>query len=262
MTGVMLHPGPRGDLLHPTGRHFAPAARAAMTIPLQTGIVYGPVSSRRLGRSLGVNLLPENRKTCTFNCPYCQYGWTTHEGAGDRLAWPDPVVVARGVETALRGDPAIDCVTLAGNGLVRNRLAPGVRIAVLSNSSTLDQPRVVAALHRVDDRYMKLDAGDDETLRRVNGVRLRMDTIIQGLQRLDRIVLQSMFVRSSGRLDNTTTAAIQSWLDAVVRIRPSAVHIYTLHRGPASRRLRAVPRSDLDSIAGAATRVGIPAFVY
>jgi wyosine [tRNA(Phe)-imidazoG37] synthetase (radical SAM superfamily) len=249
-----------------------------VTIPLQTGIVYGPVSSRRLGRSLGVNLLPENRKTCTFNCPYCQYGWTTHQGAGDRLAWPDPVVVARGVETALRADPAIGCITLAGNGeptlhpdfgeiverlrLVRHRLAPGVRIAVLSNSSTLDQPRVLAALHRVDDRYMKLDAGDDETLRRVNGVRLRVDTIIQGLQRLDGIVLQSMFVRSSGKLDNTTTAAIRSWLDAVVRIRPLAVHIYSLHRGPASRRLRAVPRSDLDAIAGAATRVGIPAFVY
>lgn len=249
-----------------------------MTIPLQPGIVYGPVSSRRLGCSLGVNLLPGNRKACNFNCAYCQYGWTPVGAIATQRTWPAPVAVALAVEGALRRNRAIDCITLAGNGeptlhpgfgetverlrLVRDRLAPGVRIAVLSNSSTLGRAAVVSALRRVDDRYMKLDAGDDGTLRRLNGARLRVDAIVEGLQRLDRIVVQAMFVQSRGRLDNTTPEAVNAWLHAIRRVGPSAVHLYTLDRTPASRRIEPVARPVLDAIASLVSGAGIPARVF
>ena len=91
-----------------------------MTIPLQTGIVYGPIASRRLGRSLGINILPEGTKVCNFNCPYCQYGWTPRLEDGRRADWPSPDVVARAADAALAVDPAVDRITLAGNGEPRH----------------------------------------------------------------------------------------------------------------------------------------------
>jgi wyosine [tRNA(Phe)-imidazoG37] synthetase (radical SAM superfamily) len=249
-----------------------------VSIPLQTGLVYGPLASRRLGRSLGVNLLPENRKICNFNCPYCQYGWTPAGTLAGPLDWPAPIAVARAVEAALGGDPAIDSITLAGNGeptlhpgfgevverlrAVRDRLAPAARIAVLSNSSTVGRPGVIAALRRLDGRYMKLDAGDEATMRRVNGTRLDAEGIVSGLSRLDDVVLQAMFVRGPSGVDNTTPAALQPWLDAVIRIRPSAVHVYSLDRPAASIRLERVPRATLEQITERVGRAGIKAEVF
>lgn len=290
MTTIMsLHPGARATLdarvpcvrgvpcarrgpLDP-GIFVAPAS--SMPIPLQTGIVYGPMRSRRLGRSLGVNLLPENRKTCNFNCPYCQYGWTRR---GPASAWPSPRGVAEQVENALARGCRLDVITLAGNGeptlhpafgevverlrLVRDRLAPGVRLAVLSNASTLGSPAVVAALRRLDQRCMKLDAGDDGTVARMNGVRIPVETIVEGLQRLDDVVLQSMFVRGGPLVDNTSPHALDAWTRAVLRIRPSAVHVYSLDRPAASRRLLPVPRADLERIAARLADDGIQATVY
>lgn len=249
-----------------------------MPIPLQEGLVYGPLPSRRLGRSLGVNLLPGNRKVCSFNCPYCQYGWSPDPATLRRLDWPSPSAVADAVADALAGDAGIQHITLAGNGeptlhpgfaeviehlrVVRGRLAPGARIAVLSNSSTLGDRAVVSGLRRADDRYMKLDGGDDITLRRLNGVRLDARSIIEGLRRLDEVVIQSMFVKSDARIDNTTPAALDAWFEAILRIRPSAVHVYSLDRSPASRRLVAVPRQELEQIAARVTHAGIPARMF
>jgi wyosine [tRNA(Phe)-imidazoG37] synthetase (radical SAM superfamily) len=251
-----------------------------MTIALQAGLTYGPVASRRFGRSLGVNVLPAGQKACNLNCPYCQYGWTdhqwiTHVGA----AWPAPASIAAAVERALRAEAGVDCLTLAGNGEptlhprfpeivdrlveVRGRVAPRARLAVLSNSSTLANPWVRAGLAKVDDCCMKFDAGDDETARRMNGHGVRVAEIVEGLAGLPGVVLQSMFTRDhEGRIDNTTERALGTWVEGVRAIRPTAVHVYTLDRGPAYRKLRGVPRTELEAIAGRVRAIGVAAQVF
>ncbi len=253
-----------------------------MTIPLQSGIIYGPVRSRRLGASLGVNILPDARKVCNFNCPYCQYGWTPagrngQPAAGD--AWPPPGEVAAALDAALDRSGAIDRITLAGNGeptlhpdfpavveqlrTVRDRRAPRARIAILSNASTVADAEIARALGRVDERYMKLDGGDQATLKAMNGTTVPIRRIVEGLAGLDRVILQSMFTRDpKGRIDNTTPAALDNWLDAVRRVNPSAVHVYTIDRSPAFEALEAVPRRELNAIAERVRALGIDAVVF
>ncbi len=160
-------------------------------MPLQEHIVYGPVRSRRLGRSLGVNLLPPGMKVCNMNCAYCQYGWTRGalRGKARGNGWPSPSRVEAAVAARLRKaaaeDEWLDRLTVAGHGeptlhpefediaerlrSLRDQLAPGVRLAVLSNSTTAAWPDVRRGLATFDDRYMKLDAGDPITYARING---------------------------------------------------------------------------------------------
>lgn len=253
-----------------------------MTIPLQAGIVYGPVKSRRLGASLGVNILPDGRKVCNFNCPYCQYGWTPADADGRAVAeerWPQAEAIADAVETALIHDGSVDRITLAGNGeptlhpdfgavverlrAVRDRRARHARLAILSNASTIGDPDIAAALLRIDERYMKLDAGDQATLRALNGSTVPIPRIVEGLARLRGVILQSMFTRDAhGKIDNTTPAALERWLDAVRQVAPTAVHVYTIDRTPAWKPLQAVPRAELDAIAEQVRAMKISALVF
>ena len=253
-----------------------------MTIPLQAGIVYGPVKSRRLGRSLGVNILPDARKVCNFNCPYCQYGWTPADADGRSVpeeSWPLAEAIADAVETALIRDASVDRITLAGNGeptlhpdfgavverlrAVRDRRARHARLAILSNAATIGDPEIAAALLRIDERYMKLDAGDQATLRALNGSTVPIPRIVEGLARLRGVILQSMFTRDAdGKIDNTKSASLDSWLDAVGRVEPTAVHVYTIDRTPAWKPLQAVPRAELEAIAERVRALGISALVF
>ncbi len=255
-------------------------------LPLQEGTVYGPVRSRRLGQSLGLNILPRNTKLCTFNCTYCQYGWTRNQprdGMSVAAAWPAPPVVARAVELRLRRAAGqrerVDRLTFSGHGEptlhpafgevvdavceVRDRLAPSLPIAILSNSSTLDQPRVAAALGRLDERYMKLDAGDATLLRRVNASPVSLPRIIEGLQALDKLVVQTMFVRDRlARIDNSSDLALAAWIQALEQIKPEAVHIYTIDREPAWPYLQAVVPARLEEIARRVRSAGFTAHTF
>ncbi len=255
-----------------------------MTIPLQRHIAYGPVASRRLGRSLGVNVLPEGSKVCNFNCPYCQYGWTPpivreRLDGNARLAWPPVRAIVESVDEALARNPEIDRITLAGNGeptlhpdfggiaeglrAVRDSRAPRARLAILSNASTCMDRHIAAALSVLDECYMKLDAGDDVMLRRMNGGPVPIRSVIDGLSALPGVTLQALFTRdAAGRIDNTTADAVGRWLDAVRTIRPKAVHVYTIDRDPAWGRLERVPRAELEAIAARLDREGIPALVF
>ena len=243
---------------------------------LQTGPVYGPVKSRRLGRSLGVNLAPGNVKACNFNCVYCQYGWTPTPGA---VAWPSPEAIVAAVDGALAEDAALDHITVAGNGeptlhpsfgrivdglaAVRARRAPRARLAILSNGSTLHRPDVVHGLMQFDERHMKLDAGDATTLRQMNACPVSIGRLIADLRDLGAIVLQSMFVKDpQGGANNTTPGAVSAWLDAVREIGPDAVHVYSLDRSPAMRSLQKVGREELDAIAAKVAAIGIRIEVF
>jgi wyosine [tRNA(Phe)-imidazoG37] synthetase (radical SAM superfamily) len=269
----------------PSAAHPKPAA-TSMLMPLHEGIVYGPVRSRRLGRSLGINLTPAHLKLCSFNCSYCQYGWSEHSRRASEPGfehWPSAVTVAKAVASALRSlaaqDDRLDRLTLAGHGeptmhprfkevvaalkKVRDELAPGVPIAVLSNASTLERADVREALADLDERYMKLDAGDTATLRSVNGSPLSIEQLVTGLKKVPDIVVQAMFVKDrTGRVDNTGDLTVINWVGALDRIRPKAVQIYTIDRTPAFPYLQAVAPARLREIVQRVRLAGFPCDVF
>jgi wyosine [tRNA(Phe)-imidazoG37] synthetase (radical SAM superfamily) len=257
-----------------------------MLMPLHEGIIYGPVRSRRLGRSLGINLTPAHLKLCSFNCSYCQYGWSEHSRRPEPVTfehWPSPATVAKATGAALRtlaaqGD-RIDRLTLAGHGeptlhpkfkevvaalrKVRDELAPGIPLAVLSNASTLDRADVREALAELDERYMKLDAGDTATLRTVNGATMTIEQLVAGLKKVPDIVIQSMFVKDrTGRIDNTGDLTVINWVGALDRIRPKAVQVYTIDRAPAFPYLQQVPAPRLREIVQRVRLAGFACDVY
>ena len=246
--------------------------------------MYGPVRSRRLGQSLGINILPRNMKVCTFNCSYCQYGWTRQVvGGAEAVPWPSPSSIAKAVALRLqflraRKEP-VDRLTFAGNGEptlhpdfagvvravreVRDAVCPGVPLAILSNSSTLDSPGIPEALAALDERYMKLDAGDASLLRRVNAAQVPLDRVVAGLKDLPPFVVQSMFVKDRlGRIDNSTELAVVAWIGAVRTLAPSAVHVYTIDRAPAWPYLQAIPPTRLEEIGRRARAAGLNAEVF
>jgi wyosine [tRNA(Phe)-imidazoG37] synthetase (radical SAM superfamily) len=252
-------------------------------LPLHDEIAYGPVRSRRLGRSLGLNVFPPGRKICNFNCAYCQYGWTrTDAQAVEPELWPTPAAVAGAARRALQelvdAGGRVDRITLAGNGeptlhpeigeiverirVVRDDVLPSARIAILSNGGTLDRPAVVAALLRLDDACLKLDAVDPVVMRRLNHPRGTLPTP-DLLRVVPRVTIQSLFTRDPrARIDNTTTGAVEAWLGALRIIRPMAVHLYTIDREPAWSALQRVPRPELEAIARRVRAARIPARVF
>jgi wyosine [tRNA(Phe)-imidazoG37] synthetase (radical SAM superfamily) len=254
-------------------------------ISLRQGIVYGPVQSRRLGVSLGINLLPTEYKLCSFNCIYCQYGWTK-KAALAPARWaglPSVDEVTAAVETALAGiscDPkAIESITICGNGeptlypaladvivaatKLRDRYQPRARVAILSNSSTVGNPAVRAALDLLDLKIMKFDAGSEEMFRQLNHptAPVYMGEIIAGLKKLKNIYLQSLFVQ--GRVTNADLDSVEMWVEKVREIHPLGVQVYTLDREPADKRIERVSLTTLQWIANEVRwRAGVPAEVF
>lgn len=258
--------------------------RASPLLPLLDGCVYGPVCSRRLGRSLGVNVFPPGRKICNFNCVYCQYGWTREgEHAVRSEEWPSAGEIAAAVRAALvrlrETGESVDRITLAGNGeptlhpaigeiverlrAVRDQVMPDARIAILSNAGTIERPGVAAALRRMDELYLKLDAADTDIFRRLNGSRVNVVEMIGRLGALPSVTIQALFTRDSARqIDNTSPEALSRWLAALRAIRPAAVHIYSLDRTPAWNDLEIVGSDELNEIAGRVREAGLKAEVY
>jgi wyosine [tRNA(Phe)-imidazoG37] synthetase (radical SAM superfamily) len=229
-------------------------------------IVNGPVRSRRLGLSLGLNIIPPRSKLCTFDCPYCECGFNTPKAEGAK--WPSPDVVADALSKAITlMGVRPDWVTFAGNGeptmhprfpLVvdrvleaRERLAPGLRVGILSNGLAAGRPDVRAALDRLDARMMKLDPGP---VLRVNGVTYDREVLVSNYRGLKDVIVQAMVVEGPG-FDGASVESVAEWLDCLARIAPVAVHLYTLARTPADRSMKAVARERLMEIAGRARGV-------
>jgi wyosine [tRNA(Phe)-imidazoG37] synthetase (radical SAM superfamily) len=229
---------------------------------LWESIVNGPARSRRLGVSLGLNLIPARSKLCTFDCPYCECGFNTPRASESR--WPSPDEVAHMLRRGLIRLPAPpDWITFAGNGeptmhprfavvvdrvlAARAELAPDARIAVLSNGLAAGKPAIRDALLAVDARLMKLDPGPME---RVNGVHYDAVRLADSYHALKPYTIQAMVTKGQG-WDGASDASLAAWLPLVVRADPDAVQLYSLDRPPADPTLQNVPRERLDEMARA-----------
>lgn len=250
-------------------------------------IIFGPVKSRRLGISLGVNLLPLNKKHCTYNCLYCECGWTKPESEAS-LIYPARGEVFGALDHKLSimrsRNAMLDTITFAGNGeptlnkdfpgiiddtvALRNKYYPDARIAVLSNASLAGNHEIAEALHKVDQNILKLDAGTNETFQKINNPRINISLakIIENLQLFrGQMIIQTLFVRGcyqGEKFDNTTDEEVKRWLGYIVDLRPKLVMIYPVARATPAEDVEKVSWEELQEIAQKVEAMGIPTEVY
>lgn len=252
------------------------------TLKLQEGIIYGPIKSRRLGLSLGINLMPTTYKLCPFNCVYCQYGWTdahTDDASEYRDDFPTAERLQETLESWLKSGQNIDYITFSGNGepclhpqfdqmvevatKLRDKYAPQVRLAILSNSSCLNRKNVIQALKKLDKRIMKLDCGSVETFQKVNRPHknIKYEKVVENLKNLNDIIIQSLFV--DGEINNIENREIEKWIERLDYINPREVQIYSIDRPSADKNLKLVGKKKLKLIAQKAektTGISVKAF--
>lgn len=245
-------------------------------------IIFGPVKSRRLGVSLGINLLPTSVKVCSFNCIYCECGWTPKKYQ-KKVVLPKRNEVREKLEETLKkmvaDNQLPDVITFAGNGEptlhpefaaiiddtieLRNKFTPNARIAVLSNATMLHKKRVFNALLKIKDNIQKLDSAFEETIRLLdcpNGT-FNLNKVVEQLASFNgKVIIQTLFVRGSfkgNRIDNTTEKEISAWLKLLQKINPSQVMIYTIARDTPIDTLEKIPLEELNSIAGQVKSIGL-----
>lgn len=244
-------------------------------------IVYGPIHSRRLGCSLGINLLAPDGKLCTFNCVYCECGFNT-EG---RYRLPTRQQVAEALEAKLielqQAGVTPDVFTFSGNGeptthpdfegiiddtvALRDRFFPAAKISVLSNSTQLGKESVVRGLMKADNRILKLDSAFDATMRLIDQPLNPEFTVAWLVERLcsfkGDLIVQTIFLRGDNEewqhIDNTTDEEVNAWLELIKRITPKQVMIYAIDRATPVKTLEKVSRAELEQIADKVRALGI-----
>lgn len=216
--------------------------------------IVGPIHSRRLGISLGVNLLPKDAKVCSFDCLYCECGWNKDHKGG---RFPDADAVMEELEAKLKEEVAegrsIDVITFAGNGEptlhpdfdkvidrtieLRDQYYPNAKVSVLSNATRMTDPKVHAALLKVDNNILKIDGAFDETIHLIdqpNDKNYSVRYIVEGMKSFKgQLIVQTMFVRGmhEGKVvDNTTPEEVSAWCDLMREIRPHQIMVYSLDR--------------------------------
>lgn len=249
-------------------------------------VVFGPIYSRRLGNSLGINLLPSERKFCNYDCVYCECGWNPQGEA------PDPKTVFRkfdelknALESRLKtlqdGNVVIDSITFSGNGEptlhpefgkiidmvleLRNIYAPKAVVSVLTNATQLHRKEVFEALHKIDNPILKLDAGTAEMRARINGGvanTMDMEKLVDSLSQFgEKAVVQTLLLRgehAGKRIDNTTDEEFDLWLDYVERIKPRSVMLYAIDRETPEKHLEKLTKKELEYFANKVRAKGIP----
>ncbi len=244
--------------------------------------IFGPVHSRRLGVSLGINLLPADGKFCTFDCIYCECGLNADHRPHAKLPSRDAVreaLEARLQQMTLEG-PRPDVLTFAGNGeptahphfpeiiedtiALRNRYFPDAKISVLSNATQVIRPEVHKALMYVDNNIQKLDTVDIDFIHRVDrpAGHYDLDAIIEALAAFNgHVIIQTMFLSGTdaegSNVTNTSDRYVSPWLEAVQRIRPEKVMIYTIDRETPVKSLQKATPAELDHIAERVRALGV-----
>jgi wyosine [tRNA(Phe)-imidazoG37] synthetase (radical SAM superfamily) len=236
-------------------------------LPLQSGILYGPVNSRRLGKSLGVNLMPGSYKLCSFNCVYCHYGWTkkqTIDFSKYRKDLPTIDEVVKSIAQALKSSLAFDFLTFSGNGeptlypqftelveevvRLRNIYRPNVNLALLSNSTGLVSEDVLLSLSKIDFAFLKLDAGTEEKFRAINRPArgINFSQIIESLCSAKRLCIQTVLLE--GNPSNVTKNDLEAYFQKISFIQPEEVHIYSIDRPVPNRTISLVSKDRLGEI--------------
>jgi len=250
-------------------------------------VIFGPVRSRRLGLSLGINLLPAHSKYCSFNCIYCECGWTPPHQLPDREL-PSRAEVRSYLEQRLRqlaGENYLpDAITYAGNGeptlhpdfpaivddtiSLRDRYAPDTKVSVLSNSSMIHVPAIFDALRKLDHNILKLDAGNERLFSLINNPvgPVNFEVLVGNLRKFrGNLMIQSMFLRGSfkgQRVDNTSDAETEEWIARLASIRPKLVMIYPIARATPVHDLEKIGLAELENIAAKARLAGLEVKVY
>jgi wyosine [tRNA(Phe)-imidazoG37] synthetase (radical SAM superfamily) len=250
-------------------------------------VIFGPVRSRRLGLSLGVNLLPLHSKYCSFNCIYCECGWTPPH-PDNPPEFPSREEVGLYLEQRLKqlADESYlpDAITYAGNGeptlhpdfagivddtlVLRDKHAPGAKVTVLSNSSRIHIPAVFGALNKLDNNILKLDAGSEKMFNLINNPvePVQFAALIGALKKFrGNVIIQSMFLRGSFKgepVDNTTGNEVDEWLRHLVEIKPKMVMIYPIARATPVHNLEKIPLAELTAISDKVKAAGIEVRVY
>ena len=235
-------------------------------------IVYGPIRSRRLGVSLGVNLMPTDAKLCSFDCVYCECGW-------NQPVLHPQLPTRQQVREALASNlspfassPQLDVITFSGNGeptmhpdflgiiqdtcALRDQYCPNAKVSVLSNSTQLGRVEVVQALKLCDTRILKLDSAIDATMRLIDkpvNPHLTVAQVMEWLQQFDgNFTLQTCFLRGDYHgqvIDNTTPEELAAWYQAVEILHPKQVMIYVIDRATPLQTLEKIPAEQMQAIA-------------
>ena len=245
-------------------------------------IVYGPIRSRRLGVSLGINLMPTTAKLCTFDCVYCECGWNQ---AVSHPTLPTREEVREALARQLTSmNDSLDVITFSGNGeptlhpdflgiiqdtcALRDMYCPTAKISVLSNSTQLGRSEIVEALLLCDNRILKLDSAIDATMRLIDqpvNPQLTVEQICQWLSYFEGdFTLQTCFLRGEYEgqvIDNTTPAELAAWYAVIERLRPKQVMIYVIDRATPLQTLSKVSAVEMEAIAAPLRDKGIAVIV-
>lgn len=245
-------------------------------------IIFGPIKSRRLGFSLGINLLPINSKICSFNCVYCECGWNPDElpstGFNKRENVYD-ALESRLIEIKENNEP-LDVLTFAGNGeptlhpqfseiiddviSLRNKYFPDKKIAVLSNATTLGNTKVLSALKKIDLPILKLDSAIEKTFRLINNPphTFNFQNYLENLNNFkNNIIVQTMFLKgeiNGHNVDNTSDEELNNWIAVVKKLNPVNVMIYSIDREPPAKKLIKINSDELEIIANKIRKNNIP----
>ena len=238
--------------------------------------IFGPVKSRRLGNSLGINLLPNEYKICNFNCIYCECGWT-HKNEIKNLSQKFRTLseVYTALEQKLKyiktNNIPVDTITFSGCGeptihpkfseiiditiYLRNKFLPNTKISVLSNASMLHNNKIINALLKIDQNIQKLDSALNKTFLEINQPlkKISPENIINNLKKFNsQVIIQTLFLRgynNSKFIDNTSKDNIIAWVNAINEIKPKQVMIYTIDRPTPARQLEKIFLEELKNIA-------------
>lgn len=245
--------------------------------------IFGPIRSRRLGSSLGVNLSPDDGKLCSFDCLYCEAGFNA-QGVGT-TGFPSREKIRTELRAKLesmrQNGEQLDVITFSGNGeptlhpqfdaiiddtiALRNEFFPDVKISVLSNSTRLHKPEVCAALTRVDNNILKLDSAIESTMRKIDrpvSPTFTVESVTRQLKQFSgQGIIQTMILRGEG-IDNSTDEEISALIKVYNDIRPRSIMIYSIDRKTPDETLQAVNHDELKIIADRIEReTGIPVSV-
>ena len=250
-----------------------------MATALFENVIFGPIRSRRLGISLGINLLSLDQKLCNFECIYCECGW---RGNGRKSFNPKEEVIellSNKLQQMHSAGEHLDVMTFAGNGeptthphfaeiidatcKARDQYFPEAKIAVLSNATMIDRPEIREALLKVDDNILKLDSAFEQTVQLINQPfkGYSVARTVEMMQKFEgKMILQTMFLRGTYEgvvVDNTTEEEVSAWLELVKKISPRKVMIYTIDRDTPAQDLHKVSVEDLKQIASRVEALGI-----